>query len=286
MTGYGKAQGLVGKITLQIEVRCLNSKQFDINVKLPIQFREKEADIRGEAGRFLERGKIDIQVHILQDQSETSGKFNVQIAKQYYKALKNLSDELGEQPADLFSILMRIPEVTAQGENKLSDEDFIAFKTILAKSLQAADEFRQSEGESLKVDLLNRVSQMEKLAETLIEYEEERTISVKNRLKQKLIDWVGSDKIDENRLEQELIYYIEKFDISEEKTRLSQHCKYFGTTLAEPENSGKKLAFIAQEMGREINTIGSKANHVEIQKIVVLMKDELEKVKEQLNNVL
>jgi len=181
---------------------------------------------------------------------------------------------------------MKMPDIFSQGDERIDDAEWTSLRDLIAKALRNADQFRLDEGEALKNDLAKRVQFIDKQLENLLQYEGERITSIRTRLKQKLNEWVGSDKIDENRLEQELVFYIEKLDISEERTRLEQHCSYFISTMNEPANTGKKLAFISQEMGREINTIGSKANHVEIQRVVVLMKDELEKIKEQLNNVL
>jgi uncharacterized protein (TIGR00255 family) len=285
MTGFGKAQGIVGKMTVNIDVRALNSKQLDLNLRLPIQFREKEAEIRQEAGKILERGKVDLMVSIVGDQHEIGSRINMEMARQYYRSIKLLSDELNEQPSDILNMVMRIPEVYAQSEQRLQDEEWKQLKALLDNALNKADVFREHEGMALRDDLLTRVEKIAVFIPELQQYEDERVALVRQRLKQKMNEWLESDKIDENRLEQELIYYIEKFDISEEKTRLIQHCNYFRETIISPENTGKKLGFIAQEMGREINTIGSKANHASLQKMVVLMKDELEKIKEQLNNI-
>lgn len=285
MTGFGKAQGVVGKMTVNIDVRALNSKQLDLNLRLPIQFREKEAEIRQEASKILERGKVDLMVSILSDQHEIGSRINMEMARQYYRSIKLLSDELNEQPSDILNMVMRIPEVYAQSEQRLQDEEWKQLKALLDNALKKADVFREHEGMALRDDLVSRAKKIAAFIPELQQYEDERVALVRQRLKQKMNEWLESDKIDENRLEQELIYYIEKFDISEEKTRLIQHCNYFRETIISPENTGKKLGFIAQEMGREINTIGSKANHASLQKMVVLMKDELEKIKEQLNNI-
>ncbi|MFN4123998.1 MAG: YicC/YloC family endoribonuclease [Flavobacteriales bacterium] len=285
MTGFGKAQGEVGKTTVSVDIRALNSKQLDLNLRIPFQFREKEAEIRQEAGKVLERGKVDISIHIISDQQESSVKINTDAARQYYRSIRMLAEEFNEPTNDILNMVMRIPEVYNQTEQKLSDEEWKQLKHLLDASLQKADAFREHEGAALRDDLLARVSSISGFLPQLQQYEDERVMQVRQRLKQKLTEWLESDKIDENRLEQELVYYIEKFDISEEKTRLLQHCEYFRDTIVSPENTGKKLGFIAQEMGREINTIGSKANHAMLQKIVVLMKDELEKIKEQLNNI-
>lgn len=285
MTGFGKAQGEVGKTTVSVDIRALNSKQLDLNLRIPFQFREKEAEIRQEAGRILERGKVDIMINILSDQQENSAKINADAARQYYRSIRMLAEEFNEPTSDILNMVMRIPEVYNQTEQKLSDEEWKQLKLLLDTALQKADVFRVHEGAALRDDLLSRVSNISAFLPQLQQYEDERVMQVRQRLKQKLTEWLDSDKIDENRLEQELVYYIEKFDISEEKTRLLQHCEYFRETIVAPENTGKKLGFIAQEMGREINTIGSKANHAMLQKIVVLMKDELEKIKEQLNNI-
>ena len=286
MTGFGKASGEVGLKTVNVDIRSLNSKQFDINLRLPSQFREKEAEIRLDVIKALERGKIDVHVSINQDNNVVAGKINTELAKQYYYSLKKLADDLGEKPDDYFSLLMKMPDIFSQGDERIDDAEWTSLRDLIAKALRNADQFRLDEGEALKNDLAKRVQFIDKQLENLLQYEGERITSIRTRLKQKLNEWVGSDKIDENRLEQELVFYIEKLDISEERTRLEQHCSYFISTMNEPANTGKKLAFISQEMGREINTIGSKANHVEIQRVVVLMKDELEKIKEQLNNVL
>jgi uncharacterized protein (TIGR00255 family) len=286
MTGFGKASGEVGLKTVSVDIRSLNSKQFDINLRLPAQFREKEADIRLDVIKALERGKIDVHVSINQDTNVMAGKINTELAKQYYYSLKKLAEDLGEKPDDYFSLLMKMPDIFSQGDERIDDAEWTSLRDLIAKALSNADQFRIDEGEALKNDLAKRVQFIDTQLENLLKYEGERIASIRTRLKQKLNEWVGSDKIDENRLEQELVFYIEKLDISEERTRLKQHCSYFISTMNEPENTGKKLAFISQEMGREINTIGSKANHVEIQRVVVLMKDELEKIKEQLNNVL
>ena len=287
MTGFGKAVGNVGNKKVTIEVRSLNSKQLDASVKLPGLYKEKELSIRKLLSQKLERGKIDLSLFYESLEDERNYSINRDTVKSYYKELKELSGELGDDSSPEFlSILMKMPDVFKTERAELDESEWEGIWKLINEAVEKLNQFRTDEGEILGKDLSERVAAISSLLSDVSQYEDERMNTVKERIFKSLEDFAGKENIDQNRFEQEVIYYLEKLDVSEEKVRLSGHCEYFIKTMGESKSQGKKLGFISQEMGREINTTGSKANHAEIQKLVVQMKDELEKIKEQILNAL
>ncbi len=287
MTGYGRAEQTIGDKTFLVEVRSLNGKQFDLRINIPALLKPFEFDIRNALNEGLQRGSVECFITIKQNGTGKPVSINTDLAKAYYEPVAALAKELGLPEGDLLSTLLKLPEVITASSETLSDTDWDGFQKVLKEAIYQLNEHRKNEGLSLEADLLLRVSNIEKHQEALTILAPKRRIKIKEGLVKLLEEQVGKDNYDGNRLEQELIYYIEKIDISEEQVRLNNHCAYFRSILAEKEPSkGKKLSFILQEFGREINTTGSKANDVEIQQLVILMKDELEKAKEQILNVL
>lgn len=287
MTGYGKAEEEIQSKKISVEIKSLNSKQLDLTVRLPSAYKEKEPDFRNEISRELNRGKIELIISIDTANEENQSCFNSTLVKNYYRQVVDLSKELNiTVPEDIISTLLRLPDVYKTEKAEISDEEWKILMSCTSQAIRSLNEFRIQEGKALENDITERIHLLVKLADNLAPFETNRLTKLKQKMRQSLTEIISSDKVDENRFEQELIYYIEKLDITEEKVRLANHCSYFIETMAEPEPSGKKLGFIAQEIGREINTIGSKANDADMQKIVIKMKDELEKIKEQLNNIL
>jgi uncharacterized protein (TIGR00255 family) len=287
MTGYGRAEQTIGDKTFLVEVRSLNGKQFDLRINIPSLLKPFEFEIRNALNEGLQRGSVECFITIKQNGTGKPVSINTELAKAYYETVAALAKELGLPEGDLLSTLLKLPEVITASSETLSDNDWEGFQKVLKEAIYQLNEHRKNEGLSLQADLLLRVSNIEKHQATLTELAPKRRIKIKEGLVKLLEEQVGKDNYDGNRLEQELIYYIEKIDISEEQVRLNNHCAYFRSILDEKETSkGKKLSFILQEFGREINTTGSKANDVEIQQLVILMKDELEKAKEQILNVL
>ncbi len=282
MTGFGKAQLQLPSKKVTVEVRSLNSKQLDLNVKMPGVYREKELELRKYLAEKVVRGKAELSIYVENTGVEQNFVINQVLVEKYLDDLAKISPEADR--TELLAMAMRMPEVLRSEREDLDVEEWAKIMETVDQAVSKFQSFRKQEGSMLEGDFMGRVSSIEKLMEEIVQYEDERIQTVKDRLQ------AGLDKIsienDPNRFEQELIYYIEKLDITEEKVRLKGHCNYFKQTLNNPESSGRKLGFIGQEMGREINTMGSKANHAEIQKCVVLMKDELEKIKEQILNVL
>lgn len=289
MTGYGKADCEFQNKKITVEVKALNSKQFDLNLKVPSIYKEKELEIRNELIKELERGKIDfyISVDTSSNCEDTSAVLNASIIKGYYTQIVAISKDLGvDVPSDVMNVILRMPEVLKSDKQELSDEEWNNLIQCVRKAIKSLVDFRNQEGRALSEDITARINLIKSLSGELEKFENTRIEKIKVRIHQNLEEIIVSDKIDKNRFEEELIYYLEKFDITEEKVRLANHCLYFMETMNEKESVGKKLAFITQEIGREINTIGSKANDADMQKVVVKMKDELEKIKEQINNVL
>jgi uncharacterized protein (TIGR00255 family) len=286
MTGYGKAVKELADKRVVVEIRSVNSKQLDLNLKLSSLFREKEAEIRSILSSRLERGKVDIAIYLEYSTGQSNSAIDTALATHYYSELKKLSDELSLGNTDYLSIISRMPEVIKSGSEELNEQDWQNIFEALTEALDHLDEFRQHEGEILEKDYRMRINI---ILDTLIKiepYEKQRVVTLKERIRKNLKDFMENENFDENRFEQELFYYLEKLDITEEKVRLKKHCDYFIQTLSADGFNGKKLNFITQEIGREVNTLGSKANDAEIQQLVVGMKDELEKVKEQLLNIL
>lgn len=283
MTGYAKVQAALGDRKFNIEIKTLNSKQLDLIVKLPAILRSRELEIRTMLGQ-LERGKVELIV--AEETTTDSGNLNEELLVSRYGALKSVASQLGASDATLLSSLVTMPDLwNSATEGELGDDEWNCFKQSLQQAIDLTDHFRSDEGAVLERDFHKHVDLIEEKLREIPSYESERIDTAKERIRRYMADAAIKD-VDENRFEQELIYYLEKLDITEEKVRLQKHIDYFRRTMADETVCGKKLGFVAQEMGREINTTGSKANHVEIQKLVVVMKDELEKIKEQLGNVL
>lgn len=283
MTGFGKSTGELPNKKITVEIKSLNSRQFDLNLRIPGLYREKESELRSELSKQTERGKIDFGIF-----SEYTGEANVvsinkPLAKGYYNELKKLSSELNEPAKDILSLIMKMPDVLKSDRQELDKKEWEQVRKLIDEAIKDFQKFRDDEGTVLKKEFINRINLINKLLEDVIKLDEERIPLLREKLNKGVNEL--KEKIDQNRFEQELIYYIEKLDISEERLRLKTHLDYFLKTMTET-SSGRKLGFISQEIGREINTIGSKANDAGIQKLVVQMKDELEKIKEQLLNVL
>jgi uncharacterized protein (TIGR00255 family) len=287
MTGYGKAVTEWANKKISIEIRSLNSKQFDLNLRLPGLYKEKELDIRSLLMKEAERGRIDVSIFVEAGAEERNVRINQELAKNYFEDLSNISRQLDIKcEIDYLSLIMRMPDIMKAEKPELDESEWDVVEQGLNQALLDFNKFRLDEGLSLGTELRERIHQIQHLLEKVVAMDSERITNIKERIKKNLDEVVDSNKFDNNRFEQELIYYIEKLDITEEKLRLKTHCKYFLDTMHSTGAEGRKLGFIAQEIGREINTIGSKANNAEIQKHVVEMKDELEKIKEQLLNVL
>lgn len=285
MTGFGKAEGEVGGKKIVVQLKSLNSKQSDINIKLPNGFKEKELTYRKLISDLLGRGKIEMYFSYENQAESGAYRINAEAYKNYYKQFKDIHQELDKELDDVVSSISRLPDVIVNEEESFSDQEWAQTEVILKQAAADLINFRKTEGESLYDDIKSHVSNILKLLEEALKYEVERIDIVRERLAKNLEEFAQKDKVDQDRFEQEMIYYIEKYDISEEKVRLQTHCNYFIETMNAEAGQGKKLGFISQEIGREINTLGSKANHAEMQQLVVQMKDELEKIKEQVLNV-
>jgi len=286
MTGYGIAEQTYNTKKISVEIKTLNSKQLDLQVKLPNELRFAELDFRNKIGAKLQRGKVDVVISITDTDLSQSYHIDQDIVKAYKDQIEAISSSLGIAPAnDLASVLFRMPGIFNVPVENYDDAFVAKVGETLDQALDIVDGFRVQEGNTLKKDLLHRVELIIDLLGQVEPYEKNRHEVIKQRITKNLGELTTSGQYDENRFEQELIYYLEKLDITEEKVRLRQHCNYFNESCDE-DQAGKKLGFISQEMGREINTLGSKANEVNIQKIVVKMKDELEKIKEQVCNIL
>ncbi len=287
MTGYGKADILYNGKKIHAEIKSLNSKSLDLNMRIAPIYREKEMDIRKRIAQELERGKVDFTLWVEKDETLAGGTINPAAVNNYLKQIHTISQDLGiEMPTNLWETLLRLPEVTQTTQvEELTDEEWAMASQAVDNAIAHLTDFRRQEGEALGKKFLEKVDNIEQRLSEIEVYESTRVQKIRQRLEDRLLELTGVD-YDKNRLEQELIYYIEKLDISEEKQRLANHLNYFRETLAGKAGQGKKLGFIAQEMGREINTTGSKSNQAEMQNIVVKMKDELEQIKEQVLNVL
>ncbi len=287
MTGFGRAEQTVGEKTFLVEVKALNGKQFELQLKLPALLRPYEFDIRNLLQEHLVRGTIDCYVNIKQNGTTKPVTINTELIKAYYNQIETLAGELNIDTNSVLSALLRLPEVVTPTNDVLEQNDFKEFSIVLETALKELNEHRVEEGNSLEKDLLTRIENIKEQEEHILALEPNRMKRIKDEIHQLLDEHVGKENIDNNRMEQELIYYMEKIDIHEEQIRLRQHCEYFNEIMNSPENGkGKKLSFVLQEIGREINTTGSKAYDADIQKCVVKMKDELEKAKEQVLNVL
>jgi uncharacterized protein (TIGR00255 family) len=283
MTGYGSASTRLGGKRIDIEIRSLNSKQQDINLRMPFFYNKAEPGIRSAIAELLDRGKIDISINVSTGKGAGVASLNKELARHYYNEMKSFAKEINEKNIQFMPLLSRIPDLF-KTEETVKEAEVEAVVSLVRKAAQAVAKFRQAEGKELAKDIVTHLSNIEKRVIEIEKLDKERIPKLKEKLKAKMTEDIRG-KMDMNRFEQEIIYYIEKFDINEEKARLKTHCAYFRQNLND-DNNGRKLGFISQEIGREINTIGSKANDSGIQKLVVEMKDELEKVKEQLLNVL
>ncbi|MBQ7551093.1 MAG: YicC family protein [Bacteroidales bacterium] len=286
MTGFGKSTLTFDGKNIVAEIRTLNSKQLDLNVRVAPLFRDKEGEIRSIISQTLERGKIDFSIYIEKNDAQTVS-INAELAQSYFNELTSLSRKLGnEVPSDIFIQVLKMPEVLTTPKEDLPEDLWEAVQKMVLEACLKVDTFRVEEGSALAADFAKRVKLIDSLIDEITPYEEQRVPAQKNKFLAAFEDMKLGGQYDANRLEQEMIYFVEKLDITEEKVRLRKHCSYFFETMNETESKGKKLGFIVQEMGREVNTIGSKCNDFNIQQIVVKMKDEVEKLKEQLANIL
>ncbi len=282
MTGFGKASLQLPTKKITVELKSLNSKGLDLNTRMPSVFREMELTLRNQLSQRLERGKIDFSLYVEITGEETSSKINVPIVKGYINQMKAVIPNADE--TELMKMAVRMPDALKTERDEIDENEWKQIQTVIDQAIENICQFRKDEGVALEKEFLHRIANIMTLMNNAVSYDAERIETVKTRLRTALDDLQVS--VDENRFEHELIFYLEKYDITEEKVRLENHLNYFIETLAGTEANGRKLGFITQEMGREINTMGSKSNHTEMQKLVVMMKDELEKIKEQVLNVL
>ena len=287
MTGFGQGKENYSGKVLRVEIKSLNARSTEIRCKLPAAFRDREMDIRKKVLDALQRGKIDVTVSVDGIADEENTFINADAFRKYYKELNTLRIELNIADGDILQSILRIPNVIGQNDELADDEAFVVLNLAIDDAILSIKKFRVDEGEVLKADLIERVQNIESHLKSIEPLEAGRIDKIKDRLKKNMEDFASKLQVDHNRYEQEILYYIEKLDINEEKVRLSQHCIYFMDELeTKDDQKGRKLSFIAQEIGREINTIGAKAQDSEMQQYVVMMKDELEKLKEQLANIL
>ena len=282
MTGFGKATLQLPTKKITVEIKSLNSKGLDLNTRMPSVFREMELGLRNQLSLRLERGKIDFSLYVEVTGEETSSKINVPIVRGYINQMKAVIPNADE--TELMKMAVRMPDALKTERDEIDENDWKKIQTVIDEALENIAQFRKDEGVSLEKEFLHRIANIMTLMNNAVAYDAERVETVKTRLRTALDEL--KENVDESRFEQELIFYLEKYDITEEKVRLENHLNYFIETIAGTEANGRKLGFITQEMGREINTMGSKSNHTEMQKLVVMMKDELEKIKEQVLNVL
>ncbi len=286
MTGYGQATNQFKDKTIRVEIKSLNGKTTDVRCKIPGRYKEKEVQLRKHLISRAYRGKFDFMISIESDKGDGEYGLNKTLFKKYYSELMELQEDLDIPQSDFISAILRIPNVVGSINEDLDEEEWNMVLKTVDSAIDALNSFREEEGVAIADDLGSGATCISNLITDAEKYEEGRITALRKKFRKKLKDFLVDDLVDRNRFEQEIIYYIEKLDINEEKVRLTQHCKYFLEVLNSPDNSkGKKLGFIAQEMGREINTMGAKANENSIQKIVVSMKDELEKMKEQIANI-
>ncbi|MDX1426549.1 YicC family protein [Salegentibacter mishustinae] len=281
MTGFGKSITQLPSKKVTVEIKSLNSKNLDVNARIPSQYREKELQLRNTISKSLTRGKVDFSLYVEVTGEETTASVNRGVVKNYMQQLKSIVD--GDE-TELLKMAVRMPDAVTTEREEIDESEFKAIEDAVIEALEEINQFRKDEGEALEKDLKLRVNNIEALLQEVLRIDPERVDAVKERLRKGIADL--KENVDENRFEQELVYYIEKFDITEEKVRLENHLAYFNESINSPDSNGRKLGFISQEMGREINTIGSKSNYAPMQQLVVQMKDELEKIKEQLLNVL
>lgn len=286
MTGFGKGIAELSNKKIIVEVKSLNSKQLDLSTRVPSLYREKEMEIRSEVARRLERGKVEFTIRTENISTETSARINVNAMRNYHAQIVEAAAATGiDVPQDWFSVLMRMPEILVTESTELPEDEAVALMQAVNQALDQLVEFRLHEGKGLQEMFTRKLENIAALLKEVEPYEQERVEKIRTRIVESLSKIKEID-YDKNRLEQEMIYYIEKLDVNEEKHRLADHLRYFAETMENGSGQGKKLGFIAQEMGREINTLGSKSNHAEMQRIVVRMKDELEQIKEQVLNIM
>ncbi len=285
MTGYGRAVQTFSDRTITVEIRSLNSKFTDLRFKIPQSYREKEVEMRKIISGGAQRGKVDVNIDVKSLEGDSEYALNKSLFRKYHSELSSLAEELKINSADMLQSILRLPNVVAADERSIDEEEWNVLNSVIRKALENFTKFRIQEGAAMEKDCTLRVTNIAEDIDKLDPFEAERVVKLRDRIRKKMEEYVGKENIDANRFEQEILYYLEKIDITEEKVRLAQHCKYFLEVLStEKSLKGRKLSFISQEMGREINTLGSKANSSEIQRIVVRMKDELEKIKEQVAN--
>ncbi|AVR44660.1 YicC family protein [Christiangramia fulva] len=281
MTGFGKSITQIPNKKITVELKSLNSKNFDLNARIPSQYREKELDLRNIISNSLQRGKVDLSIYVEFTGEQTSTNVNTEVVQNYMHQLREI---VNASEVELLKMAVKMPDALKTEREEIDEEEFKAIEKAVREALEEINNFRTDEGEALEKDLKLRISNIGQLLDKVIKMDPERVEAVKERLRKGIEDL--KEQADENRFEQELVYYIEKFDITEEKVRLDNHLEYFEKTLKTDDSNGRKLAFISQEIGREINTIGSKSNFAPMQQLVVQMKDELEKIKEQILNIL
>lgn len=287
MTGYGKSVCELPQKKISIEIKSLNSKQLDLNTRIPNLYREKDIEIRNLVGTKVSRGKVDVSFYIEAASSDKITNINTPVVEQYYDQIKPLACKLNlEDKTDFLRIIMPLPDTVKIEQAELDETEWVAIKAGIENATEELIQFRKQEGAILEKDITQRINAIAQLQTAIEPYESERIEKIRTRIRENLNELPEKNKIDENRFEQEIIFYLEKLDITEEKVRLTNHLKYFLETLETDKPIGKKLGFISQEIGREINTLGSKANDVSIQRMVIQMKDELEKIKEQILNIL
>lgn len=288
MTGFGKTTVEFRNKKIIIEIKSLNSKQLDLNLRIPNLYKEKEMEIRGLVKERLDRGKVDMVIYFDNAESEKDVVINRSVVTQYFNQMLEISEQLGvdTDKSALLQTVMRFPDTLQVKAEELDEEEWTALHVGVENALEEMNRFRIQEGAALIKDITHRIALIQELSAQVPAFEKRRVEVIRQKLQEKINEWTDVKNIDQNRLEQEIIYYLEKLDITEEKVRLANHCKYFLETVEKEEAPGRKIGFIAQEIGREINTMGSKANDHDIQKLVVRMKDELEKIKEQSLNVL
>jgi uncharacterized protein (TIGR00255 family) len=285
MTGYGRESMSYKDKVIMVEIRSLNSKFTDMRMKIPQNYRDKETELRRVVMERVERGKVDMIIEVKSHQGDDQYSLNTALFKKYYRELSKLSDELDMPKGDLMMAILRLPNIVATDGDEIDEQEWETVMQTLQTTLNSFENFRLSEGKAMEDDMRMRVKVIQDYLSLLDPFETERVTRLRQRLHQNLEEYIGKEKIDENRFEQEILFYLEKIDITEEKVRLGQHCIYFVEELDKKfAQKGRKLSFITQEMGREINTLGAKAYSSEIQKLVVGMKDELEKIKEQVAN--
>ena len=282
MTGFGKASMQLPTKKITVEIKSLNSKGLDLNVRMPSVYREMELGLRNQISQQLERGKVDFSLYIEVTGEETSTKVNAPIVKAYIAQMRDILPDADN--TELMKMAVRMPDALKTERDEIDENEWKHIQTVINEALIGINQFRNDEGKALEAEFISRIGNIRSLMNEAVSYDTERVETVKNRLRTALDELKAN--VDENRFEQELIFYLEKYDITEEKVRLGNHLDYFIETVNGKEANGRKLGFITQEMGREINTMGSKSNHTEMQKLVVMMKDELEKIKEQVLNVL